>query len=305
MLIAKSIASAFGLELKGNSEKEINQPSSVRNQQPDAIMWVKSRKYLEQVEAGTVLTSTEYADYHKEGITFLYTSENVRLLYSKIINRFFPHLGIKMNNQVDQFRKRTDLTIGDFVYIGEDVEIGSGTVIWPNVVIHNGTRIGKNCVVKSFCSIASEGLGYEMDGDSYFKFPQIGGVIMHDNVEIGPNATIRRAALDNTIIGEGTKIGAFVNIGHNCIIGKNCLIVCQGVTGGSSEIGDNVFFGINALLLNGADIGSNVTVGMGAVVVKSVPDDTVVIGNPAQPMDQFKKWSRLKKKMISQKDPVQ
>lgn len=300
MLTASTIASAFDLELQGDPQKTITQPASVRNQQADAIMWVKSERYFQEVKQGTVLAPQSYAAHAQEGVTYLYTTGNVRLLYSKIISRFFPDLGIKMNNQVDRFRERSDLTIGDFVYIGEEVEIGEGTVIWPNVVIHNGTRIGKNCVVKSFCSIASEGLGYEMDGDAYFKFPQLGGVVMGDRVEIGPNATIRRAALDNTVIGDGTKIGAFVNIGHNCIIGKNCLIVCQGVTGGSSTIGDNVFFGINALLLNGADIGSNVTLGMGAVVVKSVPDDTVVVGNPAQPMDQFRKWSQVKKKILKE-----
>ena len=299
-LTSGQIAETFGLELVGDPNLEIERPASLQSQHAKALLWSKSEKYVDQIQTGCALINKEFAHIKVDGVTYLYTEGNVRLMYSKIVDRYFSHLTISLENHVEAFRKRPDLTIGDFVHIGENVEIGSGTVIYPHTVIHNNTRIGENCIIKSFCSIASEGLGYEMDGDTYFKFPQIGGVIMGNNCEIGPNSTIRRAALDYTRIGDGTKIGALVNIGHNCQIGKNCLIVCQGVTGGSSRIGDNVFFGINALLLNGADVGSNVTLGMGAVVVKSVPDDTVVIGNPAQPMDQFRKWSKIRKGLMAE-----
>lgn len=297
-LTAGQIAEAFELELVGDPDLVIERPASIQSQHAHALLWSKNAKYVPEIKTGCALIAKELSETKVEGVTYLYTEGNVRLMYSKIVDRYFSHLTLSLTNHVETFRKREDLEIGDFVHIGENVEIGSGTVIYPHTVIHNNTRIGKNCIIKSFCSIASEGLGYEMDGDTYFKFPQIGGVIMGDYCEIGPNSTIRRAALDYTTIGDGTKIGALVNIGHNCQIGKNCLIVCQGVTGGSSTIGDNVFFGINALLLNGADVGSNVTLGMGAVVVKSVPDDTVVIGNPAQPMDQFRKWSKIRKGLI-------
>jgi len=187
------------------------------------------------------------------------------------------------------------------VYIAEDVEIGEGTIIHPNVVIHNGTKIGTNCVIKANTTIGTEGLGYEKNTQGeLIKFPQLGGVQLGDDVEIGPSATVRRGALDDTIIGNSVKIGAFCNVGHNCEIGDNSILTCQCVTGGSSIVGKDVMMGIQSIIRNGIHVGDNCVLGAGAVVVKNVGQEVTVIGSPAMPISDYKNWSKIKKALLNE-----
>ena len=176
-----------------------------------------------------------------------------RLAFKKVANKFFPWR-----------------------------EITSG--IHPTCEISNA-EIGKNVIIEAFTRIGAEGFGYEPDENgALIQFPHIGRVIIEDDVEIGANVCIDRGALGDTIIGRGTKIDNLVHIAHNVKIGKNCQIVCQVGIGGSAEIGDNCFVGIGASIRNQIKIGKNVMVGMGAVVVKDVPDNMTIIGNPANPI---------------------
>ena len=162
--------------------------------------------------------------------------------------------------------------------------MGEGCIIHDNVSIYPNTVIGKKCVIKSFASIGTEGLGQEFDSsiNSYVKFPQVGGVQIGDDVEIGPYSTIRRSALGSTTVNHGTKIGSYCNIGHNCDIGKNCLLTSNVIIAGSSSIEDNVFMGIGALIRNKVKVSKNSTIGLGAVVVKNVPENETWVGNPAK-----------------------
>ena len=176
------------------------------------------------------------------------------------------------------------LKIAENVFIGKNVDIGDYTEIQNNVVIRQNVKIGKNCVIKDNTTIATEGLShdYDEDLDLYYKLPQIGGVIIEDYVEIGPNSTVRRSALDNTLIGRGTKIGSLCNIGHNVVIGKNCTFISHAIAGGSSVFGDDVFVGMGSSIKNGINVGSNVLIGQGGVVVKNIPQNETWVGNPAK-----------------------
>jgi len=155
----------------------------------------------------------------------------------------------------------------------------SSVINWDCVEIGKNVRIGPNC------SIGFEGFGFEGDecGD-YHRFPHIGKVIIGDNVEIGANTCIDRGALEDTIIGPGTKIDNLVHVAHNVRIGKNCMIIALTCLGGGVIIEDGAYVGIGAGIRNQITIGEKAFIGMGAVVVKDVDPGVTVIGNPAKPM---------------------
>ncbi len=303
MISAIDLANEFELEIVGNTNVAITTYGSLKRQSRDSLLWLKSEKYLPKINTGYLIVSSSVQLPTPSGeITYLVTQKKPRLIFSKIANKYFVNHEHILDNCVNDHKKNNKIIIAENVFIGKNVFIGDGTVIYPNVVIEHGTVIGKNCVIKSHVSLNTEGLGLELDPDTneYVKFPQLGNVILGDNIEIGPCSTVRRAALDSTIIGNGTRIGSLVNVGHNCIIGKNCILTSQIVTSGSSEIGDNVFIGVSSSVKNGVNIGSNVTVGHGSVVTKDVPSNSVYFGNPAIEINEYKAWSDIKKKLLDE-----
>lgn len=299
---AEELSKEYGFKIVGKTTEPIHTYGSLKKHAPNSLLWLKSEKYLPKIKCGYLIVSADINLPQTDDITFLVTDKKPRLVFSKIANRYFVSHEHILENCVEEHRKNKKIIISDHVFIGKNVEIGDGTVIYPNVVIEHGTIIGKNCVIKSHVSLNTEGLGLEMDPETneYVKFPQLGNVVLEDNIEIGPCSTVRRAAMDSTIIGKGTRIGSLVNIGHNCIIGKNCILTSQIVTSGSSEIGDNVFIGVGSSVKNGVNIGSDVTVGHGAVVTKDLAANKVYVGNPVVEINEYKAWSEVKKKLMDE-----
>ena len=158
--------------------------------------------------------------------------------------------------------------------------------IHPSAVInYDCVELGKNVRIGPNCSIGFDGFGFEQDEDgSYHRFPNIGKVIIGDDVEIGAGTCIDRGALGDTIIGEGTKIDNLVHVAHNVNIGRNCLIIALTCLGGGVIIEDGAYVGIGASIRNQIKIGEKAFIGMGATVVKDVDPGVTVIGNPARPM---------------------
>ncbi len=297
---ASVLAAEFNFTVIGSTDEPILLPGSLKKHDKNSLLWTKNVENLNSIKAGYIIVNYEMAPTSARlGVTYFITDEKARLVYAKIMNKYFDSEDDAFFNYVEEHKRNTKIRISDNCFIGKDVEIGDGTVIHPNVVIHSRTRIGKNCVIKTHVSLGTEGLGLELDKetDQLVKFPQLGGVILEDNVEIGPCATVRRSALDDTIIMSGTKIGSLVNIGHNCIIGRNCILTCMIVTSGSSVIGNNVFMGVSSIVKNGVNIGNDVTIGQGAVVTKNVPDNVTFVGNPAEDINDYKRWSKLKKRL--------
>lgn len=143
--------------------------------------------------------------------------------------------------------------------------------------------IGKNCNISHTARIGFDGFGYEPDEDgNLIFFPHFGHVVIGDNVDIGGLTCIDRGTINDTVIGDGTKIDNLVHIGHNCQIGKNCSFPPGVVLGGSVIIGDNTFVGMNATIMEHLKIGSNVVIGMGSVVLRDIPDGETWAGSPAR-----------------------
>lgn len=170
--------------------------------------------------------------------------------------------------------------IGTRVYVGRDTFIGPQVtlihaLVGDRVIVHSGARIGQ------------DGFGFVMTRNGHFKVPQIGRVVIQDDVEIGANSTIDRGALRDTIIGEGTKIDNLVQIGHNAIIGRHCVIVGQSGIAGSAELGDFVVMGGHAGVSGHIKIGAGAQLAGDAHAIKDVPPGVRMGGTPAKPLRQF------------------
>ncbi len=197
-------------------------------------------------------------------------------------------------------RLGTDVSIGAYCFVGEDASIGERTTVLPLVCVLDGARVGEDClvyphvtvreacvlgnrvIVHSGAVIGSDGFGYAKDGDTNRKIPQIGIVVIEDDVEIGANATIDRATTDVTLIKRGTKIDNLVQIAHNVVIGEDSILAAQAGVSGSTELGRNVVLAGQAGLVGHIHVGDNVMVGAQGGVTKSVPANTRVSGYPAR-----------------------
>ena len=285
MIELSKIIEKFDLKVVGNSNRTISWITALSNQLEDGLTWAKADKYTSEIKHGTLLINDTIQFIAKEDVTYIITNKDAKLTLSLIMKAFFTSPPeYYLFDDTNRHKKNLKLKIADSVFIGQNVSIGDGTVIHPYAVIEADSIIGKDCVIKPHTSIGSEGMGISLnpETDLLEKLPQIGNVIMENNVDIGPNTTVRRGALGETLIKEGCKIGALINIGHNCIIGRNVIMTCNNVISGSAIIGDYTYIGVNAMIRNGIKIGSNTLIGMGAVVTKSIPDNVVAYGSPAK-----------------------
>lgn len=173
--------------------------------------------------------------------------------------------------------------IGPFAVIGDHCTIGDNTIIYDKVTIVQDCKIGSNCIIRSGAVVGSDGFAFErLENGELIRFPHKRGVILGNNVEICANTSVCRGSLSDTVIADGTKIDALVQVGHNVQIGKNCLLTAGASIGGSVRIGDSSWMGLNSVIKQKVRIGNNVVVAAQACVVDDVSDRDVVAGVPAR-----------------------
>ena len=251
--------------VQGDPETEITGVSGVMDAKAGDITFVSSAKYL-----GQARESKASCIIVKELIPDLKTSQlctpNPYFAFAKAIECFYPaptypagisdlavvsgrvSLGKNISVYPSVFLS-DDVSIGDGtvilpgVFVGEKTKIGKHCIIHPNVVIREGVYIGDRVIVHSGTVIGSDGYGYTFEAGEHYKIPQVGGVIIEDDVEIGSNVSVDRATMGNTVIGRGTKIDNLVQIAHNVKIGEKSLIMAMAAIAGSSEIGSYVTIG--------------------------------------------------------------
>ncbi len=279
--------------------------------QPGDLTFAENENYFAraaQSAAAAILVDGPFECSHKS----LIRVPNARVAFARVLPLFFPEPvfapGIHATAVVAASAKvDPSAHIGAHCVLGEDVRIGPRSVLhggnhvgaqsqlgeevhlFPNVVVYPGTEIGSRVRIHSGSVVGSDGFGYVQDGGVHLKVPQIGNVIIRDDVEIGACVTIDRGALGPTIIGRGTKIDNLVQIAHNVTIGEHCLVVAQVGIAGSSKVGNYVILAGQVGIAGHLKIGNRVAVAAQSGVMNNIPDGEKWLGSPARPDRQTKR----------------
>jgi UDP-3-O-[3-hydroxymyristoyl] glucosamine N-acyltransferase len=168
-------------------------------------------------------------------------------------------------------------------YVGDDCVLGEGCRLFPNVTLYARSVLGKRVRIHAGTVVGADGFGYVFDAGAHRKVPQVGHVILHDDVELGANVTIDRAALGATVIGRGTKIDNLVQIAHNVSIGEHCIVVAQVGIAGSTKIGNYVTLAGQVGIAGHLRIADKVTIAAQSGVMNHIPEGQKWMGSPAQP----------------------
>ncbi len=189
----------------------------------------------------------------------------------------------------------TNVQIHPQVFIGNNVEIESNTIIYPGVKIYDNTKIGKNCIIHSNAVIGADGFGFTQENNVNIKVPQLGNVVIKDDVEVGANCTIDKATMGSTTIANGVKLDNLIHIAHNCYIGENTVIASQTGIAGSTKIGKNCMIGGQVGMIDHITIGDNVKIVAKSGLMRNVKDNSILMGAPAfNHMDFLKSYSIFK-----------
>ena len=215
--------------------------------------------------------------------------ENVKLGESVAIQ---PYVVIENNVEIGG---GTVLCVG--VFVGHNTKIGENTIVYPHVSIRERITVGNNVIIHSGTVIGSDGFGFATVKGVHHKIPQIGTVIIEDDVEIGSNVTIDRARFDKTLIKHGTKIDNLVQIAHNVVIGENTIVVAQAGISGSTIVGKNVTLAGQSGIIGHISIGDNAVVAAQAGVTKSISENSCVSGYPAKPHKKAKRINACVQKL--------
>jgi len=316
----KEIAQLIDGEVVGDETVVITGISGIKEAKDGDLAFLANPKYIHLMDvtkATAIITSREIKSAPKPIIR----TDNPSLAFAKMVSFLAPNeqvhpSGIHPTAVIGQNVKlgrdvalQPHVVLSDHVevgdrtvvyagcYIGHHAKIGADCLIYPNVSIRERVQIGDRVVIHSGSVIGSDGFGFATVKGVHHKIPQIGTVVVEDDVEIGANVTIDRARFGKTSIGRGTKIDNLVQIAHNVTIGENSIIVAQAGISGSTMIGKNVTLAGQAGLVGHITIGDNAVVAAQAGVTKSVPPDTCVSGYPAKPHDKAKRINACVQKL--------
>lgn len=315
-IISSEIINAYKYtDVIENESIEINGVSTIDNINENTIIFLKKYddnllKIVNNIKNCFIILKKEYKGKIEEKQNTYVFVENPRYEYARVID--FALKNEDKNNKknielVNGSYISTDSTIDESViieptcYIGSNVKIGKNTIIMAGAKIKDNVTIGENCIIRENCVVGGFGFGFEKDENGInYRIPHIGGVVIEDNVEIGAITTICSGTIKPTIIKKHAKIDDHVHIAHNCVIGENCIVTACAEISGSCVVGKNSWFAPNTSVINGITIGENVTIGMGAVINKSVQDNAIMVGSPAESLEYAKKFKNIKNKMMNE-----
>ena len=313
-LTVNQLAAICGGQAEGETNRVISGANTLQNAAASHLSFVENEKSFSAAsasEAGCLLVSESFS---LQGGWALIRIRNPRLAFARAVKVLYPRVrpkpAIDSTAVVDSSTTiPADCYLGPHVTIGEHVRLGENCIInagctlgdevileddaylHPNVTIYRGVKIGKRAVLHAGCVIGADGFGFSLVEDHWEKFPQVGTVEIGDDVEIGANACIDRAALGATSIGTGTKIDNLVHIAHNCVIGEHVVIAAQTGFSGGVIVGDYAALGGQVGIGPKATIApkAQVAAGSGIVTSQHIAAGQPVWGTPARPLRQYLK----------------
>ena len=319
---AQKIAGLLGGSIEGNPDVLITHLAKIEEAGEGAITFLANPKYTHFVYstgASAIVVDKHFKPDHPVRATLIRVAEPYKA-FSELLEYYNSNIpqktGIEPHSFIHPSAKiGKNVYIGAFAYIGEkavigdhakifpqvyigaDVHVGEGSILYPGVKVYHDCRIGRNCIIHAGTVIGSDGFGFAPDGADYKKIPQIGNVVIGDNVEIGANSTIDRATMGSTIIRNGVKLDNQLQVAHNVEIGENTVIAAQTGISGSTKIGRNCQIGGQVGMAGHIHIGNNVRVGAQSGIINDVEDNKVLIGSPAIDAQNFRKSSVLFKNL--------
>ena len=315
MLISlREVAELVDGEVEGDPNIVITGVAGIKEAREGDITFIANTRYaslMDSTRASAIIVSRDVVN----GKRPLVRTEEPYLAFTKVMNlqvngngelalalEVHPHAiigeGVKLgkNVAISAYAVITDgaeigdrVTIHPFVYVGYRSKIGDETLIYPHVTVREKVSIGKRCIIHSGTVIGSDGFGFAPVKGIHHKVPQIGTVIVEDDVEIGANVAVDRGTIGKTQIGKGTKIDNLVQIAHNVVIGENSIIVAQVGISGSAVLGKGVTVAGQAGVAGHLTIGDNTVAAARAGVTKDIPGNTCVSGFPAKPHEREKR----------------
>ena len=314
---AEQIASVLNGTIEGDPSVVVNNFSKIEEGKPGTLTFLANPKYTHYIydtEASIVLVNNDFkAEYPiKATLIRCFNAYAALALLLDMVEKAKPKkVGIEQMSHISQSATLGEnVYVGSFAYIsdyakigdntkiypqtyiGENVTIGQNTTIYPGAKIYQGCIIGNDCIIHAGAVIGSDGFGFAPEADgSYKKIPQMGIVIIEDNVEIGANTTIDRAVMDATIIHKGVKLDNLIQIAHNVEIGENTAMAAQVGVSGSTKIGKQCMLGGQVGLGGHITIGDNVNIGAQSGIISNIKPNAKILGSPAIPVKDFFKSS--------------
>ena len=293
-LTLAQLAERIGAELCGEGSAVVSSAATLEDAGPGDVSFLSNPKYGKQLEttrAGAVIVSPGVAS---DRLTLLKTSDPYYAFARAVValhgHRKHPHEGIHPRAYVEY-----TATIGEGTvlypgaYVGPRARIGRDCVLYPNAVVYDECVLGDRVMVHAGASIGHDGFGYATSKGVHHKIPQVGNVVLEDDVEVGANAAIQRAAMGSTVIGKGTKVDSLVSIGHGVKVGEYGLLVSQVGIAGSTVLGHHVTLGGQVGVAGHLKIGDNVVMAAQGGILNDVPDQSTLMGAPAMPIRQARR----------------
>ena len=294
---AKQIADFIGGRVEGNENATVSTFAKIEEGKEGSITFLSNPKYtpyIYETKASIVLIN-EDVQLEKPVSATLIRVKNAYECVAKLLQMYAASLPKKTGIHPLAFVSESaeigkDVYIGPFTFVGEGVKIGDGSIINPNVTIYDGCQIGKNVTIHAGSVIGADGFGFAPNTEGYEKIPQLGIVIIEDNVEIGANTCIDRSTMGQTVIHKGVKLDNLIQVAHNCEIGENTVMSAQVGMAGSTKIGSWCMVGGQAGFAGHIHVADKTMVGAQCGVISNTKGNGEnLIGSPAMdPKDFFK-----------------